>query len=195
MLDLGAAESSHILLKDTRTSEVTGAYVALSHCWGTSQMTVLTEQMTSADKQKSAIPLQTFTQGINQESLPKTFQDAIYACRMLDVRYLWIDALCILQDSIDDWRHESARMQHVYSNAFLTLAADGSSDNTGGLFQERLPTWVNPVIVNPIWKGAASKDLVVIPRRFWRDNVSESVLNHRAWVLQERILVLSHFSV
>ncbi|KAL8919614.1 MAG: hypothetical protein Q9172_004917 [Xanthocarpia lactea] len=151
-------------------------------------MTILTERNALSDDRKVSIPIETFTKGIDMASLPRTFRDAIFACRKFGVRYLWIDALCIMQDSEQDWKTESAKMQYVYSNAFLTLAANASSDSTGGLFQERKPSLVNPVIVNPTWEGTTSKGYVVIPRQFWKYNVSDSPLNQRAWVLQERYL-------
>lgn len=43
--------------------------------------------------------------------------------RYLDIGYIWIDCLCILQDSKADWEHEAAHMADIYSNAYLTIAA------------------------------------------------------------------------
>lgn len=67
------------------------------------------------------------------ENLPKTFQDAIQVCYKLGIQYLWIDSLCIIQDDSGDWQHESAKMAAVYQDAFITLAATGSSSCTKGL--------------------------------------------------------------
>lgn len=39
----------------------------------------------------------------------RDFQDAIHATRKLGMRYPWIDALCILQDSPEDVSTHSAR--------------------------------------------------------------------------------------
>lgn len=59
--------------------------------------------------------------------LPKTFQDAIIITRKLSLRYSWIDSLCILQDSHEDWEKEAARMHLVYRDAYLTISADAGT--------------------------------------------------------------------
>jgi hypothetical protein len=57
--------------------------------------------------------------------------------RKLHVRYLWIDSLCIIQDDTEDWRTESLRMDQVYKNALLNIAATAASDSRRGLFYSR----------------------------------------------------------
>ena len=64
-----------------------GCYIALSHCWGTKNTFTTTSDT-----------LETRLQGLPFSELPKTFRDAIFITRMLSVRYLWVDSLCILQD-------------------------------------------------------------------------------------------------
>lgn len=75
--------------------------------------------------------------GIPLESFPKTFKDVIAICRALDIRYLWLDALCIIQDSTEDWEVESAKMTDIYSNSYLTIAASSCADTAHGLFSDR----------------------------------------------------------
>ena len=53
--------------------------------------------------------------------------DAITVCRDLQIPYLWIDALCIIQDSKIDWEQESQVMARVYESASLTICAMSSS--------------------------------------------------------------------
>lgn len=142
----------------------------------------------STEGQDLRISREKFLAGFPSSELPKTFQDAIVVVRRLQIKYLWIDSLCILQDSPEDWKHESAQMHHVYGNAYVTLAADDSRDSSEGLFRVRPPFFVTPTIVTASWKEALSKEFVVIPRRFWSESVAESPLNQRAWVLQERYL-------
>ncbi|KAF2273588.1 HET-domain-containing protein [Westerdykella ornata] len=100
-----------------------GLFVALSHCWGGSSP-VLTTTATLPMRVDS-IPLL---------SLPQTFQDAIQVTRALGIEYLWIDSLCIVQDSHDDWVHEASRMGTIYESAYFTISADAAQDcNTGFL--------------------------------------------------------------
>ncbi|KAH6677171.1 hypothetical protein B0J14DRAFT_475992, partial [Halenospora varia] len=56
-------------------------------------------------------------------SLSKTFVDAISITRFMGIRFLWIDSLCIIQDSVDDWEIESSLMDYVYENATINIAA------------------------------------------------------------------------
>ena len=102
-------------------------YIALSHCWGKSKHMLTTTT-------------QTFRQhlaGIDWDSLPKTFQDALTITAELNIDYLWIDSLCILQDDLRDWEIESAKMGDIYSKSYLTIAATGSVDCDGGLLNTR----------------------------------------------------------
>ncbi|KAK4032004.1 hypothetical protein C8A01DRAFT_51101 [Parachaetomium inaequale] len=62
--------------------------------------------------------------GILLANLPATFRDACYIARRLDIRYLWIDSLCIIQDSPSDWELEASRIASVYRNSWLTPDAE-----------------------------------------------------------------------
>jgi len=77
---------------------------------------------------KTRIPLDHF---------PKTFREAVEAARRMGINYLWIDSLCIIQDSNGDWLKESVLMYQVYSNAFINIAATGAHAGNKGLFFER----------------------------------------------------------
>ena len=132
---------------------------------------------------------------------PKTFREAIQFTRNLSVQYLWIDSLCILQDSVMDWRHQSALMGDIYRNCFCNIAATSSSNSHGGLFVERNPNLVRPPTVT-IRRRQRDHELTD-PRRYhvwdsslWRNHVQFSPLNRRGWVLQERLLAprVVHFS-
>jgi hypothetical protein len=78
-------------------------------------------------------------QGIYVNTLPKTYQDAILITRQLGRRYIWIDSLCIIQDSKSDWESEAAKMADVYQNAWLTISATRSSSPTSGCFNSMEP--------------------------------------------------------
>ncbi|KAK1833594.1 heterokaryon incompatibility protein-domain-containing protein [Podospora conica] len=102
-------------------------YVTLSHCWGTSFPSGVTTIMENLEARMSV--------GIPWEVLPTTFRDAVAMTERLGFQYLWIDALCILQDSSADWMAESARMHDVYSHGDLMLSADASPDSQTGIFR------------------------------------------------------------
>lgn len=92
---------------DVKLVETNGekrAYICLSHCWGPTQI-ITTKTATLEERKK----------GIAWSELSKTFQEAITLTRNLGFRYIWIDSLCIIQDSAQDWNIESAKMATVYS--------------------------------------------------------------------------------
>jgi hypothetical protein len=84
-------------------------YITLSHCWGGDTSGILKTTRATIDERLL---------GFEMESLPQNFRDAIVMTRKLRVRYLWIDSLCIIQDSREDWEQESAVMGEVYSNCY-----------------------------------------------------------------------------
>jgi hypothetical protein len=101
-------------------------YLTLSHCWGKDQIFRLLE--TNIDQLRKAIPT---------NRLPQTFQQAIALTKRMGHRYIWIDSLCIIQDSEDDWHYESSRMGDVYKNSFCNISATAAEDGRMGLFFER----------------------------------------------------------
>jgi hypothetical protein len=124
VIDVGdASHSPHLY----QTRGARAAFVALSHCWGTKQVGYKSLATTSVN-------LHAHCHEIPLESLPKTFRDAFLVTRELGLRFLWIDSLCIIQDSNEDWDLEASRMAHVYNNAYLTLAADLAPHSNVGLF-------------------------------------------------------------
>ncbi|KAK1775307.1 heterokaryon incompatibility protein-domain-containing protein [Copromyces sp. CBS 386.78] len=98
-------------------------YICLSYCWG--QRDFLRTRVDNFESHKTYI---------EPHHLPPTLSDAISHTRRLGVRYIWIDSLCIIQDSLLDWREEAGKMASIFHNSFLVLSATGSSDAYGGLY-------------------------------------------------------------
>ena len=128
VLDLGMPGSED-KLKLYEPENETGRYIALSHCWGNSQYPAKTTSLT-LNRNKRNIPWNSF---------PKTFQDAIKFARWLKIRFLWIDSLCIIQDSKEDWEEEAPKMIDIYQRSFLTIAATGSPSDDEGCFSTTSP--------------------------------------------------------
>jgi Heterokaryon incompatibility protein (HET) len=125
--------------------------------------------------------------------LPKTFRDAVQVTRRLGYQYLWIDALCIIQDSQQDWLQEAASMTNVFSSSRLNLAAEASVDANGGLFYERDPTILNGCDIPIEWDIPGARDQIkqiyhVSLRKPWPHMLRNSPLQKRAWAFQERLL-------
>jgi hypothetical protein len=128
---------------------------------------------------------------IDFSQLPKTFQDAIKFTRAYGARFLWIDSLCIIQDSISDWQQESARMGDKYKNALCNIAATAASDGRVGCFFNRNPLLVQNFRLHiDSFRGHPSTTGLYgfVDGNFWGRNVDNAPLNRRAWVLQEQFL-------
>lgn len=125
VIDVGNEEQDPRLVL---SGHAVGKYVALSYRWGYkhSHSVMLTTKT-----------LTKFQQGIPLSSLPKTLQDAVYVVRGLGISYLWIDALCIIQDSTEDWIVESGQMNTIYSNATLGLFATNAESAADGFLGKR----------------------------------------------------------
>ncbi len=121
--------------------------------------------------------------GIDVVDLPKTFQDAVHITRNLDVQYLWIDSLCIIQDDPHDWDMESKLMEQVYSSAYATLAASCATRTDDGF----LKAYPGRQCVTKETDSGMPYNLCEAIDNFQID-VDQGELNKRGWVLQERAL-------
>jgi hypothetical protein len=146
-------------------------YVALSYCWGLSMPSSGMTTKTS---------LNSHLQGIDSKDLPRTLQDAVQITRELGIRYLWIDALCIIQNSAPDWQHESGAMSAIYSNAYCTIAAASTPHCSGGILIPQDRRQILSVNLGRFSLKASTPS--------HRDLRDASPLSTRAWALQEREL-------
>ncbi|KAF1837432.1 HET-domain-containing protein [Decorospora gaudefroyi] len=135
LIDVGTVDRPRVRLCDVADLPKPVTYVTLSHCWGKQRFYVLNETTEGE-----------LRVGIESCKLSRSHQQSIELTRRLGFRYIWIDSLCIIQDSPDDWASESVRMMTIYSNSYLTIAATASPDGTRGLFFPREDTDVDPVV-------------------------------------------------
>ena len=169
-----------------------GQYVTLSYCWGSSKPL-------STLRANYAAHLN----GLELQSLPKLYRDAITATRALGFRYLWIDALCIVQDSLEDWQLECARMGSVYENAALSINAPGVAHTELSFLRAREKPPFDSCELLVYWEETQTSGVVKVslghsPRLFELGGEFDSPLEKRAWVTQEYVLsprILSFGSV
>lgn len=174
VLDVGDAANPSLRLLDGYGRK-TGKYAALSHCWGQ-----LSEDQRFCTYHSNIVA---HRECIDEARLPPTFRDAVHVTRALNIPYLWIDSLCIIQDDQQDWQAESSRMEEVYSSAYCTLAASAASSSLDGFLGARDPRLC--VAVDSPRRGTYYVCQAVDD--FYAD-VEQGALNKRGWVLQERAL-------
>ncbi|KAK0641378.1 heterokaryon incompatibility protein-domain-containing protein [Cercophora newfieldiana] len=183
VLDLGSHPNAGDSIKVLETRGLRGRYIALSHCWGDPKL--LSTKLTAHTQE-------TYKNKISLDALPKTFREAVEFTRKINIRYLWIDSLCIIQSdpendssedkelSLRDWLQESGRMCEVYMNSHLTLAALSSTACTGGLFFQPKTLEMKGRAAGRHYHIFARENIQHHPKRF--------PLMKRGWVHQEYLL-------
>ncbi|KAI1848512.1 hypothetical protein JX265_008707 [Neoarthrinium moseri] len=119
VLDVGTSGDSRINLISTEGKPFE-PYIALTYCWGKDGAIVKTTREN----------VRSFESGLAISDLPLVFRECIMLSRRLGTRFVWIDALCIIQDDREDWERESSKMSLTYAQAFLTIAAAMSASTS-----------------------------------------------------------------
>jgi hypothetical protein len=131
LIDVGADGGSLPKLVLTLPGDE-GKWVSLTHVWGKELPQQPRFTSTTQNLQDRMLQL-------DLTDMPAAFRNAILVTRKLGIRYLWIDSLCILQDSHDqsDWKLEDTRMAEYYGNALVTIVADYAEGDYEGFLNTR----------------------------------------------------------
>jgi hypothetical protein len=181
LIDVEARASFELRLHIVDQNDSGIRYLTLSHCWG--NLDVLTLKAENIGQMMD---------GFHMRDLPKTFKDAVEITKSLGFRYLWIDALCIIQDSPADWKREASRMASVYENSTCTRGALFGANSHAGCFKSRQPLEHFSCRISQ----AGSNDVFVTSKHVFWELIDENgtgpgqpgPLNNRAWVVQERMM-------
>ncbi|KAH0428833.1 het domain-containing protein [Colletotrichum camelliae] len=166
-------------------------YTTLSHMWGPDP---------SLCPQLLASTIDSFMLSISMHDLPKKYVNAIQITRALGFQYIWIDSLCIIQDSKEDWQREAVKMAAVYGRSSCNISytfppASESSNNHLRDPRIHLPCHTRLPFKSGLVTSKAPDDLVIqhtpgYIRPAWLPTHFKSVwpLLSRGWVFQERLL-------
>ena len=150
-------------------------YVALSYVWGGPGDAYWTTQANL--KQRGV------RGGLNASMMPGTISDTIQLVRQLGERYVWIDALCIVQDDPEDKGVQIGVMELIYGSSAFTIFAVGCTSA-----RDTIPG-VRPGTRNPGQQIAKVQGLhLVIPLPVPNESIASSVWNERGWTYQEVML-------
>ena len=160
--------------------------MTLSYTWGPPGSVLKTTDESEDDHRE----------GIAFYTLPETLRDVIDVARSIDVDYIWIDSLCIIQQKKEDYPEtdfdgEGPHMEEIYSNSMLTIAASVGEGTHVPCFQPRTPDLLTPAKFSAPKiqsRRYGSGHFYIIDQQFWESAVSGAPLNQRGWVLQERLL-------
>ncbi|MCJ1377546.1 hypothetical protein MMC17_000641 [Xylographa soralifera] len=185
LLDVKASKDKGKTVKLISTAEAITEgerlrYTALSYCWGP-EPHFRTTKATFQERQN----------GIEIDDLPIVLADAVHITRTMNLQYVWIDALCIIQDDFSDWETEAVKMGEIYAAAEFTISALSSANNRQGLLQPRKRDCFSVGTVRLPDSPNGPKET----RLFFRhDPIEPDVeiyrgpLSSRSWTLQERLL-------
>ena len=170
LIDVGNSIESAVYL--VNSGDIVGDfnYITLSHRW--------TEE---TDKTKLTRPkLHQYLTCMPYMDWPATFRQTISIARQLQIKYVWIDSLCIIQDR-QDWAVQSQLMHRIYAGGVLNLAAVATPTMADGLQLHRDPLEVSPCVLSgrvPEYGTSVLHFLCWRPNEF-RDRVDNSPLYRR----------------
>ena len=124
LLDLRQLDSACdgiVSLREHPDSEL--KYATLSYCWGG-------EQKIKLDSSTYA----SLVRGLPLSRLPLNFRQVFPFIHKLGFEYVWVDVLCIRQDSDEDKAKEIQKMPLIYEGSTLTIALASSSGVETGVF-------------------------------------------------------------
>ncbi len=136
LVDVGSQETggprliTTELFRDDTASLTTVKYAALSYCWGPEEDAARQLITTKSN-------FETHCQGIPEDQLTPVIKDSLRVCQSLHIKYIWIDALCIIQGDADDWDYESERMGLIYYHSCVTICSLASRSCLEGFLSPR----------------------------------------------------------
>lgn len=178
-------------------------YMTLSYCWGKHPNPAWTTTRQNLQKR-----LESFS----TSELPATLFDAVAIADGLGARYLWIDALCIVQDDAGEWASEGGRMAGIYRGAVLCIAASSSTSSVDGIFSKRSSSLlkklagsiirIDGTVTTPGTNQNSGRtksslyfqddseflDMFASAKGPLEQYVERGTLSERAWIMQERLL-------
>lgn len=160
--------------KDTR-------YAALTHRWGA-------PSLHGSFHFLSRSKLEGWQSHLDLKMLPRTFQDAVNITRSLGIRYLWVDALCIIQDDEEDLRAEIRKMDDVFRCAYVTLSATCANGSDDGFLKTDRKARLHYPLFYANHSGSLDTMYLCEPIDDFERDVELSAVSRRGWVFQERAL-------
>lgn len=170
----GIAAHPQVRLQQNSSSGSLSEYAALSYCWGGDQAVKLKDSVVDS-----------WMKDIPYEQFPQTIKDAIQVTMALGLQYLWIDALCIIQDSDQDKAEQISRMAEIYEQAYITISAARATAVPDGFLHDRYMAGEKGFRI-PFTCEDGQKSAVIL----WQGREPDAwePIDRRSWCLQKSIL-------
>ncbi|KAB2574637.1 hypothetical protein DBV05_g6733 [Lasiodiplodia theobromae] len=136
------------------------------------------------------------TKSLYEQAIPpsalstyQTITDAIHVARSLQIHYLWIDALCIVQDDPADVTRELAKMRSIYAGAYLTLTAGCTTSSRDPFLASAIPAAEHPDIqMRFLCQDGTEGSLLLQSQQNFVSERADDPIAARGWTLQEDLL-------
>jgi hypothetical protein len=176
VVDVGTSDEMHPKLYIPTPNEE-ARYLALSYCWGGDQ-----------EVKATVAGLPELLQIIRPDRLGQSLKDAITVARRLGIRFLWIDALCIVQDDPNDVAKEIAKMPKIYQGAYCTIAAATAASHRDGFLAHRTVSSrrKHAQRIPYICPDGQLGNVYFFKKE--QHHHEEEPLHSRGWTLQERLI-------
>ncbi|TFB00686.1 Serine O-acetyltransferase [Trichoderma ghanense] len=170
----GSTEAPRVRLWQNSASGALLEYAALSYCWGGDQAVKLKDELVDS-----------WAKGIPYEEFPRTIQDAVWMTMGLGLEYLWVDALCIIQDSEQDKAEQISRMAEIYEQAYVTISAARATAAPEGFLHSRYIAGEKGFRMPFTCEDGQMSEAVL-----WQGREPDAwePIDQRSWCLQESIL-------
>jgi hypothetical protein len=180
--------------------DIPEAFIALSYVWGKDKI-----QERSYMTTRSNVMVRIQPGGLKESwnSLPKTIRDVMLLVKSLGYRYVWIDSLCIVQDSAQNWQSNAKAMHLVYLHAYFTVCAADGDVKSGlralkGVSTQRAPadpkatseqiTVSDSYVENSILSAKCLPNVELLVSKLPETVIQDSDWDGRGWTFQERML-------
>lgn len=175
-------ETRNPFLVDTAPASQQFKWLSLSYCWGEEPSMKLTKD--TMDELRSGTPL---------SRLDPTIRDAIFVARGLEIPYIWIDSLCIVQDPEGkEWNEQASKMSEIYGGSIATLVVASSSTVMDGFLKERqlhyIPIPSSDIPIGGTADAKAPARLHLSPEWDENEDSAKGPWASRGWTMQEGLL-------
>lgn len=188
LLDVGFIESANLRLVENDEA-ATAPYIALSYVWGRVPERLKRLYLNTGTKTG-------YLEKIPESELPDTIRDAIFVTRGLGIRYLWVDALCIVQDDKNLKDKEIMKMHDIYAGSYLTVQAASTSAVMDSFLVKRSGHALPDQRLRYSQKGSTKKPQYIYMRPAELSTKQGGLVETRAWCYEEfflpkRLLVMA----
>lgn len=192
LIDVGQPGASILYLRETELPGM-DTYAISSYTWGSEKSTAIADSKLNSQNLRSRMK-----EGMLFSEMPRTIQDVVTVTRELGLSYLWIDALCIVQDDEDERERELNDMPNFYQRSDVVILATRAEHGDEGFLYPRDVAQAYGAVYELSYQqtipdGITNATVILCENEPRNENANEP-LNQRIWTHQEQKATLRMLS-